>query len=307
MTTRFFVAIVALMTVFVFCGTAFEADAARFGGGRSFGGSGGFSKPFKSQSLPKAGVTNPSAGQRQPGAAAASPAARPGFGMMGGVLGGLLAGSLIGSLLSGNGFAGGGMMDMLLLALVAYLAFKFFARRRTAQSAETNISGLRMPMPDAEPRTGTMRENTGGMWDTLGGGGSAGRAEDGSAVNVPAGFDQEDFLHGARMLYIRMNDSWDRRDLDDIAEFASRPFMAEISRQAEESPNSENTQILMVNANVVSVVNEAGRETASAFFDVTLREQGSSSPVQVREVWHFVRAAGSQDMWKLDGIQQVED
>ncbi len=304
MTTRFFVAIVALLTVFVFCGSAFEADAARFGGGRSFGGSSGFSRPFSSSTLPRSGVTNPSASQRQPGAATA---ARPGFGMMGGVLGGILAGSLIGSLLSGHGFAGGGMLDILLIALIVYLGYKFFTRRRATQQAQTNIGGLRMPVPDPDPQNRTLRTgvgDSGGLWGSLGaqGGGAAGA----DPVNVPAGFDQEEFLRGAKMLYTRMNDSWDRRDLDDIAEFATHPFMTEIRRQAEESPQPEHTEIMLVNAELISVVNEAGRETASVYFEVSLREQGASSPIQVREVWHFVRASGSREMWKLDGIQQVE-
>lgn len=312
MTTRCFVAIVALLTVFALCGTAFEADAARFGGGRSFGGSSSFSKPFSSSRLPESTVRTPSGAQQQQPGAVAGAAARPGFGGMGGIFGGLLAGTLLGSLLSGNGFAGGGMLDILLIAGALYLVFKFLGRRRTVQHGQTNAS-MGMPVPDDDGRNQTLRDNVSdsrgnGMWDMLRNRGesAAGPAAQ-SAVNVPAGFDQEEFLRGARMLYQRMNDSWDRRDLNDIAEFATQPFLTEIREQAEASPNPERTEIMLVTANLVGVVREAGRETASVYFDVMLREDPSQrEAIQVREVWHFVRAADSKDMWKLDGIQQVE-
>ena len=305
MTTRIFVAIVALLTVSLLCASAFDAEAARFGGGRSFGGSRSFSRPVAPSQLPSSAVRNPSAAtQSQPGAAAAAP--RSGFGGMGGIFGGLLAGTLIGSLLGGHGFAGGGMFDILLIAGALYLLFKFLGRRRSAQTGHTHV-GVSMPVPDRDEHQYSADTTRGSAWDTLSGkSGSA--AESLSTANVPAGFDQEDFLRGAKMLYQRMNDSWDKRDINDIAEFATQPFMAEIRQQAAESPDPEKTEIMLVNASLVSVLTEAGRETAAVYFNVLLREDPKqSSPTQVREVWHFVRAANSKDSWKLDGIQQVED
>ena len=297
MTARFFAALVALLALALLCFSV-EAQAARFGGGRSFGGSPAFSRPMPSSQMPAGGLRNPSAAQQQPGALAA---ARPGFGM-GGMLGGLLAGTLIGSLLAGEGFAGGGMFDILLIGLGLYLLFKFLGRRRAAASGRTD-TGLNMPVPD---QPGLAKR---GLWDALGGTSASGAASgNNGGANAPAGFDRDDFLRGAKMLYQRMNDSWDKRDLADIEEFATRPFMAEIRRQAEESPEPEKTRILLVNADLVSVINEAGRETAAVYFDVALREgSGQGAPIQAREVWHFVRAAGSKETWKLDGIQQVED
>ena len=308
MNTRLGIVFAALLALVVFCASV-EAEAARFGGGRSFGGSPSFGRSMPSSQLPSSSMRNPSAAQQQPGAVAASPAARPGFGMMGGILGGLLAGSLIGSLLSGSGFAGGGMLDILLIGLGLYLLFKFLGRRRVAQSGQTH-AGLGMPVPEDRGYAQNLGYNPGagktGMWDALGGK-SADSGVDVHA-NVPAGFDQEQFLRGAKILYQRMNDSWDKRDLNDIAEFTTQPFMAEIRQQAAESPEPERTDIMLVNANLVNVINEAGRETASVYFNVTLREDPrKSAPIQVREVWHFARAASSNETWKLDGIQQVED
>jgi predicted lipid-binding transport protein (Tim44 family) len=322
MTTRFFVAVAVLLALVVFC-SSFEAEAARFGGGRSFGGSPSFSRPMPSSRLPDSGMRAPSSAQ-QPGAVAGSPA-RPGFGM-GGLLGGLLAGTLLGSLLSGNGFAGGGLFDILLIGGGLYLLFKFLGRRRTDQPDRAGQpgrtpNGLNMPVPEdrGQDRHAFNPGTGGGMWDALGGAAASSRAgktgEEGARPGVspdaPAGFDREEFLRGAKLLYQRMNDSWDKRDLEDIADFSTRPFMDEIRRQAEESPEPEKTDIMLVNADLLGVITEAGRETASVYFNVMLREnsgQGAQgAPVEVREVWHFVRAANSDETWKLDGIQQIEN
>jgi predicted lipid-binding transport protein (Tim44 family) len=310
MTIRFFAAVVALLTLLVVCGSAFEADAARFGGGRSFGGSPGFSRPVPSSRMPDSAMRTPSATrQQQPGAAAATPGASRGLGM-GGIVGGLLAGTLLGSMLSGLGL-GGGLLDILLLGLGAYLLIRFLGRRRAASMGRTN-TGMGRPVPDPSRDHGAAYSATGSsgsLWDTLGGRNASRAQQEPFVPNaaVPADFDQADFLRGAKMLYQRMNESWDRRDLADIAEFTTQPFMAEIYRQAEESPSPEQTQIVMINdASLYEMNSEAGRENASVYFSVLLREDPrQDAPVEVREVWHFVRAAGSDDTWKLDGIQQV--
>ena len=107
----------AVMVVVMLAFAYAEADAARIGGGRSFGGRPSMSQPF-TRSLP----SNPSSSfnrqAQRPGqqmANAASPAGRGLFGGMGGMLGGLLAGSLLGSLLFGGGFHGGGFLDIIII------------------------------------------------------------------------------------------------------------------------------------------------------------------------------------------------
>ena len=48
------------------------------------------------------------------------------------------------------------------------------------------------------------------------------------ASAVPADFNQEEFLRGAKMAYTRLQESWDRRDLDDIAQFATPAVLTEL-------------------------------------------------------------------------------
>jgi Uncharacterized protein conserved in bacteria len=121
-----------------------------------------------------------------------------------------------------------------------------------------------------------------------------------------AGFDREEFLRGAKMLYTRLQESWDKRDVDDIATFTTQAILSEVKAQAQADPAPSQTEILLVNASLVSAVRDGNDDVVTVFFDVLLREnQDADTPSQVRELWHFIRPSGSTQSWRLDGIQQV--
>ncbi len=120
--------------------TVIESTAwARAGGSRSMGSRG--SKSFSSPQVP----TSPSPGMSMPGRNSSPGSfAQPSGGSFGrspfmqGLAGGM-AGGLLGSLLFGGtghaspgGFGGGGIgvMDIVLLGLLLYLAYRFFRKRR---------------------------------------------------------------------------------------------------------------------------------------------------------------------------------
>ncbi len=299
----------SIITIVFFVGSllvisVLDADAARrFGGGRSFG-----SKPSmnKSTTVPK--QQNPAATQAAPGAAAstAASAKKPGLlGGMGGMLGGLLAGTLIGSLLFGGGFAGGGIMDILIIAILLYFAFKIFSRMRGGQRvAHQGAGGARGgPMDGPAQYQQHTDGQSNGMWDNLKQGDTQPSAPAGPPV--PEGFDIEEFLTGAKLAFNRLQTSWDKRDLDDIALFTSEAVQEEVKKQIEEDPEPGKTDILLSNAKLLSVVNEDDKQLATVFFDVLMRESGNVDTISVREVWHFVRPLSGGN-WKLDGIQQVD-
>lgn len=290
-------AVLFMASLFVYAVS--DADAARLGGGRSFG-----SKPSMQRS-----TTAPT--QQQPGMAAnaASAAAKkPGLlGGMGGMLGGLLAGTLLGSLLFGGGFSGGGIMDLLLIALVAFVAFKLFARFRANRSPAPAGAGGPAPTGmnyQAQPEQAPVQRQSESMWGSLQN--NAAPQAEAAAPSVPAGFDTDEFLRGAKMAFTRLQASWDKRDLADIAQFAGEAVMKEVKAQFETDPTPGKTEILLVNAQLLSVIEEENVQTVSVFFDVLMREEAGRDTNQVREVWHFVRPKGDNGMWKLDGIQQVE-
>ncbi len=312
-----------LKTLFTFCifvGALFftavmDAEARRMGGGRSFG-----SSPSMQRSAPapqKPGVTQTAPSKNSP-----STSNKSGFlGGMGGMLGGILAGTLLGSLLFGGDFDGGGFMDILLIGLLLFIAYKVFTMFRRRNMATASPGGgygaaqyQAAPTPPHSSSSSSYQKtshNSGaqGSWSNLQGG-SASHAPAGSSV--PAGFDVEDFLAGAKMAFTRLQASWDKRDLDDIALFTTPVVLNEIKAQYAEDPEPGLTEILLTNARLLDVKEENGNQWATVYFDVLMRENdsnmsaGAKDTTQVREIWHFMRPINSSEMWKLDGIQQVE-
>lgn len=295
---KFGAILAAFFLLFACLSLADDADAARMGGGRSFGSRPQMSRPAQ----------QPAQRQQAP-AAQAAPASRPGmFGGMGGLFGGLLAGTLLGSLLSGNGFGGGGgFMDILLIGILVFLGWKLFSRFRAQQAnqpvgsspfgrqqeplqrsdVQNSRDSLRRSFPGASPQ-------------------AAGPAAADPTIDIPAGFDSEEFLRGAKMAYTRMQKAWDNRDLNDISQFATSSVMKELRAQAAQDPGPSQTEIMMVNAELVGVEPEGDNLRAQVYFDVLMREDPSQpTPENAREIWHFLRI-GKDGNWKLDGIQQVE-
>lgn len=304
------------LAVFLACAcistTPDVADAARLGGGRSFG-----SQPAMRQSAPapmqRPQAMQPQQRQMQQNAAPQKPGGLlGGLGGMGGILGGVLAGTLLGSLLSGGGLGGGGgFLDIILLGLVAFLAYKFFSRRRAATPAPAAPGGM-AAAPQVSPYQPVEREDiqqpaAGDAWGNLRSQPASGMtAEVPSGPALPEGFDAEEFLRGAKMAYTRLQKSWDARDLNDIAQFANPAVMEAVREQLKAEPTPTTTELLLVNAQLLEVTREPdGVERAQVYFDVLMREDPrQETPSSVREIWHFMRE-GAQGMWRLDGIQQV--
>lgn len=295
----------AILTMLIMLGGACmyalpdTADAARLGGGRSFGSRPSMSQPAQAPSA----MQRQSTQQRQQAAQAQQPQRKGFLGGMGGLLGGLLAGSLIGSLLFGGGFSGGGIMDILLLGILLFVGLKLFARARSkAQPAPAGAGNA--PMGGMEPPL--QRNDTAASgWDTLSGQNNAYNSQPEVVIPMPADFDAEEFLRGAKMAYNRLQAAWDSRDLNDIAQFASPAVMDAVRQQLAEETEPSKTEILLVNAQLLSVVNEDKEQRAQVYFDVLMRERPDQpTPSNVREIWHFVRELDG-GTWKLDGIQRV--
>ncbi len=267
--------------------------AKRFGGGRSFG-----SKPAMQRS-----TTAPK--QQQPGvtqnATAASTASKKSG--MAGIFGGLLAGTLLGSLLFGDGDGGGGIFSLLMMALLlfgAYKVFMYMRQKNSPQPAGGPQYAQGAPQGMGQNMHYQSAQNSAAGWGANLQGGAS------QAANIPAGFQVEEFIEGAKMAFSRLQSSWDKRDLDDIALFTSPAVLEEVKKQLAEDDSPSKTDILLNNARLLSVITENNEETATVYFDVILRESNATDTTQAREVWHFVRPVGGGN-WKLDGIQQVEN
>lgn len=257
-------------------------EARRLGGGRSFG-----SKPSYSQKYQKSA---PAQQQAAPGAPQAAPTG--GRGMFGGLLGGLLMGGLLGSLFFGAPFSGIGLLDILLIGGGLFLLFRFLRSRQPA-----------MQTPAGTPSPGGNPHNS---WDMLRAT-SPNHPASGRGSNIPADFNTDEFLKGARAAYMRMQEAWDRRDLEDLRQFSSPEVFTEIQAQAAEDPTPGKTEVLLLEPQILEVKSVGNQTIATVLFDAMLRENDPAAPAQqIREVWHFSRyETGGNAHWVVEGIQQM--
>jgi predicted lipid-binding transport protein (Tim44 family) len=248
-----------------------EAFAKRFGGGKSFG-------------KQREQITQP-ASPTAPGAAA-----RPG--PVGGKswlgpLAGLAAGGLLGALLFGGAFEGIKAMDIVMIVLLA-LAVMFIFR------------ALRRPQPQAQPMQYAGMDAQSYAPRPAAGGTSAGGTR-------PAWFEDEPFLRGAKGHFIRLQDAYDRGDLNDIREYTTPEIFAEISLQIQERGAAKNkTDVVQLDANILDVATEGEQVVASVRFSGLIREEEGATAQPFSEIWHIQKSASDRNApWFVAGIQQV--
>jgi predicted lipid-binding transport protein (Tim44 family) len=305
------------------------AEAGRLGGGQSFGSKPSYGNSYSKPMPPSQSFSQPSTPsqpftQNQPLPPQQPVGGKSRFGGMGGMLGGLLMGGLLGSMFfGGHGGGGIGLMEILLVGGGIYLLFKFIinARRQGDASGQPAQPGGYAPPPyrpePGEYDTAHRQAETG--WDRLrstpppasdGTGEYAGvDYRNAQAPSFPPGFDEAEFLKGAKAVYARLQEAWDKRDLEDIRQFSTQEVYEEIKAQAKADPKPGRTELLLVNARTLEVKTEGSETVATVYYDVLMREsQAAQQPSQVREVWHFRRDDTVKgDTWRLEGIQQLDN
>jgi predicted lipid-binding transport protein (Tim44 family) len=273
-----------------------DADARRFGGGRSLG---------KQYSTPRQATPPRQAQQRptaaQPGAAGARPS---GASRWLGPLAGLAAGGLLASLFFGDAFEGFQIMDFLLIiALVVGGVFLFRMLRRRSAGPTPAAAGAgwqrNMPMGGGV-ETGGARP--------FGGGAMPGTPAAGRTDEAPVWFDAAGFTEGAKTHFIRLQAAWDQADFRDIREYTAPQLFAEIKRERDalgESPNY--TEVVRLNAELLSVQRDSDQVIASVHFTGLIREEADGVANPLDEVWHVAHDWNTADGdWLIVGIQQPD-
>ena len=324
-------------TLFVFgMVTVIESSAwARAGGGGSAGNRG--SKSFSSPQMP----SNPSSGSTglstpgrnpQPGGPTQPSGgflSRSPFlqGMAGGLAGGMIGSLLFGA--TGHASPGGvvpggiGFFEIALLALLLYLAYRFFRKRRSQNAPLLGYyADEGSPRADAfsvYPRTGTQCGSIPAPAPAPGYG-ELGRGLDHIKRNDPT-FREDAFKETVQDLFFRIQAGWTNRSLDGIesilthemATFFRREF--ESMRQKGLINRLENIAIRKVE--LAEAWQEAGKDHVTVLItanlldyvmDAATREvvEGDKlNPVKFQELWTLCRDIGSA-RWQLSAINQVE-
>ena len=161
----------------------------------------------------------------------------------------------------------------------------------------------------ARRRPTTVQENAAAVWASLGSKQAEVADVRAEAVaegaHVPAGFDVHDFLEGARALYVRLQQAWASRKVEQLEPFISSQLLQTLQKQAAANPEPSPVEILLVNATLNDVRQSGGRETAEVAFNVVMRlGEAAAEPEEIDEIWSFERGDDSGGMWRLHSIRQ---
>lgn len=263
-----------IMTLISFGLVVNEASAKRFGGGRSFGVQRSQSSLFK-QSRPQN---------------ASSFAQKTGASKWGGILGGALVGGLLASLFMGHGLANG-ILTWLILGLVLFVVIGFFRKRMHPGMA----SGFQSPPPN--PFKNATFNNFTSSFNTSSSSNSS------NFSDYPKGFVPEQFLRESKINFIRLQNAYDQKNLQDLSDFTAPEVFAEIKMQLDERGDTPNkTEVINLEAQLLDVSIQSSTTIASVRFTGSIKE--NDEPVTpLDEIWHF-RQFEPNGKWLVGGIQQ---
>jgi predicted lipid-binding transport protein (Tim44 family) len=273
--------LISLFAVFISFAFAMpDAEARRMGGSKSFGMQ--RTAPAKQQASP---TTPPKQSTAAP--AQTTPQKRSWMGPIAGLAAGLGLAALFSHLGMGEEMAS--FLMLALLAMAAFMLFRFFMRRN-APAPAIQYAGM--------PRTATPTA----AFDATP---AATMSSDHAARSFPPGFDADAFGREAKLNFIRLQAAFDAGNLDDLRAFTSPEVFAEIRMQlAERGDAAQTTDVVSIDAEVLEAVDEGNHHVVSVRFTGLVREAADQAAMPLDEVWHLTRPADGQSGWVIAGIQQ---
>ena len=299
------------------------AEAKRLGGGKSTGTQ---SSNVTQKQAPAATPAAPAAAAA-PAAGAAAAAAAPARNKWLGPLAGLAAGLGIAALLSSMGLGGalaemiGSMLLIGGLLLVAFMAWRWFRNRNAGGAAgQPAFAGAGAGSNYAQPAAPAPQSNVtafspvaspvagaspGGVAAGLAGGAALAATGGGATWTIPADFDKDDFIHIAKMYFVRLQAAWDAKNEGDIRTFTTPEMFAEIKLDLVARGDAENhTDVVSLDAQLLGVEARGEKTLASVRLSGTLREAVGAPAEPFAEVWNLEKPASARASWVLAGIQQ---
>ena len=304
----------------------FNAEAARFGGGRSVGKQSGNVTQREAVSKPAP----------QPGAAPAAGAAaakKPWGSMLGGLAAGLGLAWLAHSL--GFGEAFGQILLIALLAFAALAAYAWFKRSRAGGGAHPGTAGNRYayqgagadstPSSSAQPVAwkganagNDIAARPSSPVGALAGAGATGGSMIGSALrgqqstwDIPPGFDSDGFVRTAKANFIAMQAAWDKADLASLRTMTTDEMLGEIRSQLAERDQTSGgppnqTEVVRLDAELLGIEDLGNDYMASVEFTGLIREEPAAAANPFREVWNLTKPKSGSSGWLIAGVQALQ-
>jgi predicted lipid-binding transport protein (Tim44 family) len=234
--------------------------------------------------------------------------------MAGGMVGGMLGGMLFRSMGFGGGGMGGGMggsgiglFEILLLAGIGYLIYRFIKRKREDEGYAQGSYQQSYTLPSqsyaqlSPPETADV--------DT-------GLAR---IRQMDPSFDENRFNDGVMDLFFKIQGGWMNRDLASVAGIMTdemrRIMQADIDQLLQEKRVNRLENIAVRNVEIVEAWQETGQDFITALIYANLLDYttddttgqvvtgSKTDPVKFEEYWTFTRPVGN-NAWRLSAINQ---
>ncbi len=324
--------LMTLMLAGVLALGSLNAEAARrMGGGKSIGQqSNQVTKRDAAPQTPASPAQNaaPTNAAKPTAAPVAAAPKKPWGAMLGGLAAGLGLAWLASSLGMGEAFGNLLMVLLIGVAVVAVIGMILRARRggaaktgglayQGAGASANNPATLKQYSPENVGNDASARpwEGQNTRFD-----GSAAAQTSGSMIGaalggsqswgIPAGFDVDGFVTAAKRNFVTLQDAWDRSDLNALRAMMTDAMVSEIRNQLSEReaqfPGQPNkTEVVMLEAQLLGIEEQADAYLASVEFNGMIREDAASGPSPFREVWNMTKSKQGGG-WLVAGVQALQ-
>lgn len=310
-----------------------DAEARRFGGGKSYGSRGtrSFSPPRQATSKPifqrdsrtskQSAFQNKSSANRGHGLLGGM-----GSGLLGGV-GGFMMGGLIGSMLFGGGSSavggatggGIGLFEILLIGGGIWFFLRWRRQKKLVSMPEMAASQYRAEPALDGPR---YRESipAGPSSTSLPETFSVGEREEKELIAIDQEFDEFAFLQGAKDAFLMVQTAWSSWSVERLEPLLTDRMWDQANQQVKELKEDELRTVIkdiqFESAEVDEIWQESGQDWITVHFIVHMIDHlcdihgnvvdgDPDNSVQIEEYWTFIRPSESPDPnWKLSAIQQ---
>ena len=311
-------AVIVMSSAVMFTVTA-DAEARRMGGGGSFGRQSTQINRAPAAKAPTAPTARSSAAPAAGAAAGTAAAAqRSGMSRFLGPIAGIAAGLGIAALLSSLGL-GGALLEFLSSAILIGLVIfgiMFIVRRLRGGAQRPAFEGpgaarhsddLRRPEPMQRSDFGAQDKPTSSAFTPASASIPAAATEVAQPVDtswyIPADFDTVTFLQEAKKQFAHVQSIWDKGDVEELRHYLTDDLVKELSPQITENAGRTQTDIVLLNAELLGMEKVADGHLASVRFSGMLREAANQAAFRFEEVWNLYKTDNSG--WLLAGIQQI--
>lgn len=295
-------AIFAVVFAFSFALAPLEAEAKKFGGGKSYG------KLFKTAPAKKPVADNKNNTSQTASSSQQNTQAKSskGKGLIGGLLGGLLAGGLIAALF-GGAFEGIQFMDILIVALIAFVAYRLFKGMSQAKASSMQRSAYAGSAPySSQPSQSHQHFEAPNSQPSFGGVSAQEEKNttDEVPLDLPPGFDLNGFLSGACDHYRTLQEAWNTSNFDVITEYTSPNLAEELIAERKQLTEEQHTEVMYVDADLVRAHQVFGTAQVSIKFSGRYKDTAEGVEEDITDIWHLERDLKEPNgPWYIIGIE----